>query len=515
MLAPPPKILSPHSNPEQVLGITEPRIFTPSLVELTPETSYGFDVIAFARDVLREPLDPWQEWAVIHAGELLPDGRPRFRTVLILVARQNGKTHLLRVLKLFWLFVERWPVVLGMSTDRAYAKKAWRKVCDIALNTPLLRAQLPPPKSSRAEPGVTTLISEEALTTKAGCQYIFSATNRRAGRSLSIDRVDMDELREHHDFDAWDAATNAMNARPYAQCYCVTNQGDDTGVVLDAVHSGALKAIEKGNRRSRTGLFEWSAPKGCDLLDPHAVAAANPNLGRRIFFDDIRDSLERAANAGPDEETRARTEILCQRVNLLDAAVDGEAWADCYVGGDLAQLKSRVAACVDISPDRQHATLAVAAVMPDGRTRVELVKDWTGVTATKQLREELPALVTKIRPQALGWFPNGPAAAFTADLAGRKGWPPSGVTIEAITAEASAVCMELADLVSGRQVVHANDPLLTAHVTGAAKLMSGDKWRFSRTGGGHCDAAYAGAGAIHLARTLPPPVGKPRIVIAS
>jgi hypothetical protein len=90
-------------------GAVEPRIFPAPLRELTPDTSFGFDVIDFARDVLGTPLDPWERWLVIHAGELLPDGRPRFRTVLAIVARQNGKSFLMRVLILYWMFVERSP----------------------------------------------------------------------------------------------------------------------------------------------------------------------------------------------------------------------------------------------------------------------------------------------------------------------------------------------------------------------------------------------------------------------
>src|SRR5690606_19899306 len=100
-----------------VVGVTQPRIATAPLVTgkpgpcgcgcaLTPRTSYGFDVDDFARDVLRMELDPWQRHLVIHAGELLPDGRtPRFRTVLSMVSRQNGKTTLLVVLTLYWLYV--------------------------------------------------------------------------------------------------------------------------------------------------------------------------------------------------------------------------------------------------------------------------------------------------------------------------------------------------------------------------------------------------------------------------
>ncbi|MGK4593915.1 hypothetical protein [Amycolatopsis sp. w19] len=48
--------------------------------------SYGFDVIWFAGHVLKAPLDPWEQVAVIRLGELLPDNAtPRFRTVLIIV----------------------------------------------------------------------------------------------------------------------------------------------------------------------------------------------------------------------------------------------------------------------------------------------------------------------------------------------------------------------------------------------------------------------------------------------
>ncbi|MEZ5411043.1 MAG: hypothetical protein R2761_23635 [Acidimicrobiales bacterium] len=73
----------------EATGSVEPRIFTPPLRELTPETSFGYDVIDFAREVMGIELDPWQQWLAIHVGELLPDGRPRFRYVLILVARQR------------------------------------------------------------------------------------------------------------------------------------------------------------------------------------------------------------------------------------------------------------------------------------------------------------------------------------------------------------------------------------------------------------------------------------------
>lgn len=72
-------------------GCEQPRIFTPPLRELTPQTSHGFSVIAFAEHTLGIALLPWQKWLFIHALELRPDGLYRFRTVITLIARQNGK----------------------------------------------------------------------------------------------------------------------------------------------------------------------------------------------------------------------------------------------------------------------------------------------------------------------------------------------------------------------------------------------------------------------------------------
>ena len=491
-----------------MLGSVQPRLWTPPLRELTPATSYGYAVVAFARDVLRAPLDPWQEWAVIHAGELLDDMRPRFRKVLFIVARQNGKTHLLRVLTLFWLFVEQWPMVLGQSTSLSTAKEAWQGAQDMAQACPWLADEFGTVRRDNNDPH---------WRVASGGKYKIAAANRKGGRGLSVDRLIVDELREHRDWVAYNAALPTLNARPYAQAWFITNQGDDQSVVLNSLRDAGMSALEGAPLDDELALFEWSAPDGARPDDPAALAAANPNLGHRLTLASLLADARRAMEKGGEEEAGFRTEILCQRVRALDAAVDPAAWAACAVPGTLDGLRAGVALCVDVAPDGQHATLAAAAVQPDGRTRVELVASWSGGNAMRGLRRELPALLARVKPRTLGWFPNGPAAALAADLAERKGrtsWPPAGVSVAEIRGEVSAVCMGFAEQVKAGALVHSDEPLLSTHVTAAAKLHAGDAWRFSRKGDGHCDAAYAAAGAAHLARTLPAPIGKPRLIFA-
>lgn len=494
-----------NSGSDAVLGSTRPRLWTPPLRELTPETSYGYDVIDFARDVLGTPLDPWQEWLVIHAGELLQDGRPRFRTVLAIVARQNGKTHLLKVLTLYWLFVEQWPLILSTSTSLGYAKETWKSVIEMAQDSPLLSPEIR---------GVRLAAGEEEISTTDGCRYKIAAANRRAGRSLSIDRLVLDELREHHTFEAWDAATKATNARPFGQVWAITNQGDEASVVLDSLRKPAIAHITTGAGDKRLGLFEWSAPPGADVDDPQALAGANPNLGYRIDIDSLMGDAIRAKEAGGLELTGFRTEVLCQKVELLDPAIEPAHWEQCRTETpvNLADHREKVALCLDVSLDGSHASLVAAATV-DGLTHVEVVKTWT---STHEMRRDLPDEVRKVSPRVIGWFPNGPAASIAAQMKEQRGikrWPPRGVEQDELRGEVASVCMALAELARSGELRHPDDDLLNAQVAATQRGKRGDTWVFVRESRVPIEAVYALAGAVHLARTLPAP--RPPLVVLS
>ncbi len=197
------------------------------------------------------------------------------------------------------------------------------------------------------------------------------------------------------------------------------------------------------------------------------------------------------------------TEHQCRYVPQLNPAVNPNDWLACLDVGDLSGARDRVTLCFDVSPDMLHATLYAAAIMEDGRARVDAVAAWDGIACTDELRKKLPELVAKVKPAKLGWFPAGPAAALAADIREHEDWPPRGVDLEEIRGDVTAVCMGFSEQVTARKIAHSGDPLLDTHVGAAERLMHGDGWRFSRKGTGHVDAAYAAAGAVHLARTLP------------
>lgn len=501
-------------NPFGVVGSSVPRIYTPPLVELTPETSYGFAVCDFAASINR-PLDPWQRWAVIHAGELLPDGRPRFRKVILLVARQNGKTELLVVLTLFWMWVDQVPLVLGTSTKLDYAAESWKKATALVRKDPVLSAELPKAgvRKANGEQELWRATFEEELVGE-GSRYKIAASNAEGGRSLTVHRLVLDELRQHHSYDAVAASVPATNAVPDAQVWALSNAGSDKSIVLNDWRRAAIEYIETGDGDERTAIMEWSAPADASPLDMHALAMANPNLGRRIDADSLMGDALTAVNTGGELLSTFKTENMCINEKVINPAINLAAWSASKEISDIGpELRNRVAMVIDTSLDSEHTTLYVAVVQLDGKVRVEPVHAWESTT---DFGDELKAIVQKVKPRVFGWFPNGPAAALMAVIKGEDPWwAKAKIEVEELRGEVTAVCMGFAALIKDDGVRHSGDALLDDQITGTEKSNQGDAWRFTRRGAGHCDAVYAAAGAVHLARTMPPPKKRGPLVVVS
>jgi phage terminase large subunit-like protein len=515
---------SPSALP--VSGHLTPRLFTPPLVvgapgpcgcgcALTDETSMGFAVAEWSTAVLHYPPDPWQRWLLIHGLEVLEDGRPRFRTLLVEVARQNGKTTLLVILALWWQFVCEVEMVLGTSTKLDYAKESWHKSVRVAEAAPALTGQ-------RGRRWTREANGEQESWTTGHARYKIAPSNDEGGRSLTVHRLILDELRQHYDYSAWAASVNAGNAVTNFQVWGITNAGSDRSVVLNDLHdAGELFitwALEQGPGADlaaapgdwRTGMFSWSCTDDMDPLDPEHLAVANPQLGHRVDVETLLGAARIAAAAGGEALAKFRTEAMCIRVRSMNLAVDLSAWGRSVEPESLEAYRGRLTACLDVSPDGGHASLVVAAVMPDGRVRVEAVASWDNLA---DVRAKLPGWLERVRPYTFGWFPATGAAALTAELGqrkiGRAGWPPRGVRVAEINGETAPVVMSFAALVAERQIVHSGQELLTVHLGNAEKRArgSGGEWIFDRKpgSGGHITAAYAAAGAVHLARTLPAP----------
>lgn len=370
---------------ESIKGKETPRVFTPPLRELTPDTTLGYEVIEFAEQILHITLIPWQKWLVIHALEVVDDPvdgwRLRFKNVQVLVGRQNGKTTLSCVIALFFLYQLEVGLVLGTAQDVSNAEDVWQNCVDMAQENELL---------SEAIQHVWYTNGSKRLQLKGNRDYRVRASNRKAGRGKSADLVLLDELREHQTWDAWAALSKTGMARKNALLWCMSNAGDGTSVVLRhfrlRAHAqlgdpdGIVRAMgdsellaDDSADGSALGIFEWSADPNADPGDMIAWSQANPSLGYTIELSSLK------AAYADDPVDVFKTECLCQWVtSTITPPFPIDAWDAGKDEHSTIADGSPLWFGVDISSDRTHASIAVCGKRSDGAWHIELAEYRSG-----------------------------------------------------------------------------------------------------------------------------------------
>jgi hypothetical protein len=436
-----------------LLGSTTPRLMTQPLVRgkkgpcgcgcaLTPATSLGFSLIKFAEDVVGAKLLPWQRWLAIHAFETVHRGGKRvfrYRTILILVARQNGKTTFVELKNLWKMCVLQVPLIIGTAQKIDVAEESWQKALEIMESVPELAAEL-------AE--VSMQNGKKHFRLHNGARWKIEPATRGGGRGLSGDDVNLDELREHKGWESWGAVTKTTMARPNAQIWAMTNAGDDRSVVLNSVQQSARAAAAAIDKLFETvpaaadlehelaaagidttlGLFEWSVPDDvkctcrrvsgrphaadCQLSDRALWAMANPALG----YGGLTEAALASAMA-TDPEGIFRTECLCQRVpDLGGLVIDPAVWAALADPTSVPNLAA-VTFAVDVTPSGDYASISSYSigVDDDGRAvgHVELVDHRPGIA---WVAERLSVLKARYNPVAITLDRRSPAGALVVDL---------------------------------------------------------------------------------------------------
>ncbi|MFJ4026035.1 hypothetical protein ACIPWF_00735 [Paenarthrobacter sp. NPDC089989] len=414
----------------KIYGYAEPRICTPPLRALTPDTTLGYDVIDFARDVLGVDLYPWQKVLLCRMLELLPDGSLRFRTAVVLIARQNGKSTLSQVLALWFMIVWGWPLVMGTAQDLETAEEVWQGAVDLVEEDENLSKLLKRVVKVNGKKALELKPQDADNKTgkKTGPRYKVKAANRRAGRGFTGNLIMLDELREHQNWEAWGAITKTTMAQAEALILALSNAGDMTSIVLKYLRKMAHEAIgdpdgiceeigasgptaldvadlvegdlddidddelaEFEQDEDTLGLWEWSMAPGTDKRDRKGWAQANPSLNWNPGF------TERtiAAACRTDPEWVFRTEVGCQwSEGTLTGPFPPGAWdkgknvlvnrEDGTVGvadEDRIMPGSPVWAGVDQSHDRSMTYIAFGGFRADGKYQVEVVtarpgSDW-------------------------------------------------------------------------------------------------------------------------------------------
>ena len=400
---------------------------------------------------------PWQELVADVGLELLPDGRPAYRLVIVTVPRQSGKTTLVLSWEteraLYWAARLREPQRITYSAQTQ--KDAREK---------LVEDQFPILDPHRKALQIRTFrraIGSEGILWRNGSRLGIMAGTEASGHGKTLDLGVKDELFADADFRRDQSMGPAMITRPFAQMLTASTMGTAGSVALNAEVEMGRQSVDEG-RCEGVAYFEWSAFEDDDPGDPEVWRRCMPALGRTISEDLIRLEYDKfVAEGAVDEFRRAYLNIpTASDQRVIPAA----AWS--AVCGDGVEATAEVFA-VDANPERSHAGIVAVGSGPT----VEVVDYRPG---TAWLVERCVELADRYRCQFV-IDKSGPAGTFIAELQRRRVH-----VIEMPATDMAKASGAFFDAVVDGQVKVRTNPDLDRAVAGAVKRPMGEAWAWGR-----------------------------------
>jgi len=451
----------------------------------TPRTpgrpSYGA-AIAKVAAALGKPLQPWQRQVVDVATEVMPDGSWAYRTVVIHVQRQAGKTTLVGPVNVHRTLTRRCKTWLT-AQSRQDARDTWLDVAELVGRSPL--AEVIEDRKSNGS---------EALTTPLGSTFrVFAPTedglHGKANELVTVDEVwAFDQLQGN----ALQQAIRPTFTTTGGQLWLTSTAGTAKSTWFRGYVERGRAAAEAGSTEG-VAYFEWSVdPAAAEqimqlLVDVKragndAAVAADPTVAAKL---DKAVQLTLAAHPGtyarPDAVRDAALdmppgEFLRAYGNhwtlTLDSVIPEHAWRECRV--QLAPPEpGTLTLAFDVSPDRRHSAVAAAWRTPDGKAAVDVLDarpgdDW--------LAARVEQLATKYRVAVVGYDKAGPALDVADQLARRKVVKVAGTS----GTDYRAACAGFLAAVNAATLAHRGTAALDAAVANAAPRSIGDGWVWSR-----------------------------------
>jgi phage terminase large subunit-like protein len=432
-----------------LIGSTEPRIHTPLL-----KTKSKADEVAELAEKISMPLIPWQRWVLEDLLSVDENNMFIKKTGLILVSRQNGKTHLARMLILAHLFLWNTKNVLGMSSNRTMALDTFRNVAYTIEDNPFLKDQV---RQIRLANG------QESITLKNGARYEIAAATRDAPRGKSCGFLYLDEIREWSE-EAFTAALPTTRAVPGSMTLMTSNAGDGFSTVLNDLRERSLSYPP-----TTLGYYEWSAPQHCKIHDRKAWVMANPALGHLI----TEETLEEAVATNTIEATR--TEMLCQ---WIDSTVSPWVFGSIEACSDSTleiPVGPQTIMAFDIAPTRRSGAL-VMGQMRDGKIAVGLAQLWYSDIAIDEMKmaSDINEWARKYHPTTICF--DKYATQTVATKLELSGWKIQDVSGQSFY----QACSDLANALAQGTMVHSGQADLVQHLNNCAAKTSDFGFRIIR-----------------------------------
>jgi phage terminase large subunit-like protein len=456
----------------KLLGALEPRLHTPWL----KGESRGHEIAELAERI-GQPLLPWQRLLLDDMSVVDENNMFIKKSSLVLLARQSGKSHMMRMRMLAGLFCFGEENILMMSSQRKMAIRSLEIMVMIVERNDFLLKQV---KGGKIDTAWRRTTGNEGLHLENGNRIEVIAANSDSARGLTADVLWIDELREVGEA-AMDASKSTTLTRPNSQRFYTSNAGSAESEVLIHMRERSMMKPPRS-----LGFYEYSAPENCDIWDRKAWAMANPSLGILISEEAVEETIATSTVVA------ARTETLCQFVNTgLTSPWTPGSWEDLADKDMQMNPGMTVMFAFDVDPHtRRSASLVAGALLPDGRIALQLLQTWESLIAVDELQ-----IAVDIKKKADEWHPRLVLhdSYTTAAIAERL--KNSGVAVEPVVgAQFYTACSTFKDAIDNKRVVHAGQEVLDQQMLNVASSSKDTGWRIVRK-----KSAGSVAGPIGLA----------------
>ena len=462
-------------------GATEPRLHSPYL-----KGPNRGDEIAELAESIGLPLLPWQDFVIRDMTTVDKNNMFRRRSNLCLTSRQQGKTHLARMMMLGHMFLFDSPNVLIMSSNRSMALDTFRQVAYAIEGSSELSKQV---RQIRYANGT------ESIELKNGNRLDVVAATRDGSRGRSASFLYIDEIREISE-EAFKAATPTTRSKINSQSLYTSNAGDAFSTVLNDLRERAMSFPPE-----TFGFYEYSAPQFCSITDREGWAYSNPALG--YLFDE--SVLAEAVSTQTVETTK--TEMLCQWISSTQSPWPHMAVEDAADSDLKLSVGPLTIFAFDVSPSRRDGSLCMGQVLEDGRIGVAVLEIFhSDVSIDELFVANAIAKWAKVYFPRMVCYDKYTTASIAkrlevngiqiTDISGQKGYQASGDLYEAL---------------ANKRLVHSGQDELVAHMANCAAKESDSSWRIiRRKSAGPVDIAINLSFIVHI---LTQPMGEAKVYV--
>jgi len=468
-------------------GATEPRVHSP----LLKGKSRAGEVLEMIERLKMDELMPYQKFVLNQMLMVNKKNQYRIKTALLLISRQNGKSHLGRVRIIWGMFYGGEKKLIIMSANRATSLMLFREIAWIIESTPELKAMT---KAIRYANG------GERIELLNGATLDVISDNSSSPRGRTADFLWIDEIREISE-DGYKAAVPVTRARANAQTFLTSNAGDHFSSVLNGLVERA-----KDYPPETFGYYEYSAPQYCkiditsDYFWRSAVAPSNPALGYII----TKNSIEEAIATNPIEQTR--TETLCQWIDSLQSPWPHGVLEETSDNTLEMAVGAYTVFAFDVSPSRRNGSLVAGQLLPDGRIGIGILETYSSQMAIDELKmaASIKAWCDIYKPRLVCFDKYA-----TQTIADRL--TQSGVMCEDVSGQQFyKACGDLLEGLVNHRVVHNGQAELIQQMNNCAAKVNDSAWRIIKRKSAGDISAPIGLAMVVSKLMLPAP--KPQII---